>query len=420
MITLNELISTLCPDGVEYAPITEVAKFVRGLTYSKDKESATGSIKVLRSNNINQSQNALDLSGVKTLDSSVKVKDHQKLWKDDILMSAASGSRLHVGKVAYIWEDMDYYFGGFMAVWRAKEKLMPRFLFHILTSSNFSSYLDKAISSTTINNLSETVLKPYLVPVPPLEIQQRIVNTLDTFTELEARLEAELKAELEAKKSQYEYFRELLLSESHLAQYAATATTLGKVGTFMRGRGIQKVDLHTEGLPAIHYGQIHAHYGTTTSSTKSFVTQALWDKSSRAKPGDVVIATTSESVEDVCKAIAWLGETEVAVSADAMYYAHELDPLFITYFFQSHHFGLHKSRISTGTKVKRISAAKMAGIPIAVPPIDIQRKIGTALNKLELLTTRLIEEIPAEVNDRRRQYEHYRSRLLTFNELEIA
>ncbi len=254
------------------------------------------------------------------------------------------------------------------------------------------------------------------IPLPPIEIQEEIVRMLDQFTQLEAELEAELAA----RKLQYVYFREYLLSDTYLLQHGAVETTLGKVGTFVRGKGIQKADLLPEGLPAIHYGQIHAYYGTSTSDTKSFVTQALWGKSARAKPGDLVIATTSESVEDVCKATVWLGQTEVAVSGDAMFFSHNLDPLFATYFFQSHHFGIHKPRISTGTKVKRISGTKMSEIPISVPPLGIQKEIGSALHTLDSLTSSAKDGIPAEISERRRQYEYYRSKLLTFDNWEVA
>ena len=211
-----------------------------------------------------------------------------------------------------------------------------------------------------------------------------------------------------------------MLSKKNLSKYGAVSTTLGMVGNFVRGKGIQKSDLHGEGFPAIHYGQIHAFYDTSTTTTKSFVTPEVWKRSAKAKTGDVILATTSESVEDVCKPTAWLGESNVAVSADAMFYQHDLHPLFAAYFFQSHHFGVHKSRIATGTKVKRISAQKMSEIEIQVPPLEIQSFIGETLRNLESLTKSLEIGLPGEIVVRRRQYEYYLNKLLTFKELEVA
>lgn len=290
---------------------------------------------------------------------------------------------------------------------------LPEYVFHWLKENYL--YI-KSLGQGTQFNLNARQIRQLRIPTPPLEIQHEIVRILDKFTDLEA----ELEIELDARKTQFEYYRELLLSEAHLSQYGSSLTTLGQVGKFIRGKGIQKVDLHEEGLPAIHYGQIHAYYGTSTCETKSFVSQDVWNKSSRAKRGDLIIATTSESVEDVCKATAWLGDSEVAVSADAMIYSHDFDPLFATYFFQSHHFGVHKPRVSTGTKVKRISSSKMSEIQISVPSRDVQTKIGEALFRLELLATSPNEGLPAEIAARRKQYEYYRGKLLNFSELAVT
>ncbi len=80
--------------------------------------------------------------------------------------------------------------------------------------------------------------------------------------------------------------------------------TLGEVGEFIRGNGMQKGDLTDQGLPAIHYGQVHTHYGIWATSTKSFVTPEFGRKLRKASPGDLVIATTSEDDQAVVKAVA--------------------------------------------------------------------------------------------------------------------
>ena len=89
---------------------------------------------------------------------------------------------------------------------------------------------------------------------------------------------------------------------------------LGQVGTFTRGNGLQKKDFVDSGVGCIHYGQIYTHYGTSATATKSFVAPEMAARLRMAKPGDLVVATTSENDEDVCKAVAWLGQAPVAVS----------------------------------------------------------------------------------------------------------
>ncbi|MTB73128.1 hypothetical protein GGG17_14380 [Arsenicicoccus sp. MKL-02] len=126
--------------------------------------------------------------------------------------------------------------------------------------------------------------------------------------------------------------------------------TLGEVGTFVRGNGLQKKDLIDDGVGAIHYGQVFTVYGTATTETKSFVDPAFATRLRKAKPGDLVIATTSENDVDVCKAVAWLGESDIAISGDAFVYQHSLDPLYVAYYFQTEAFQGQKRKFISGTK----------------------------------------------------------------------
>ena len=158
------------------------------------------------------------------------------------------------------------------------------------------------------------------------------MEILDKFTELEA----ELEAELDCRKRQYEYYRNQLLSFDMLNRGGQRLNdvkimTLGEIGTFVRGSDLQKKDLTTQGIPAIHYGQIYTYYGTYAKKTKSFVSQEFALKARKAKHGNLIIATTSENDEDVCKAVAWLGDEDIAVSSDACFYAHTMNPKYIAY-----------------------------------------------------------------------------------------
>ena len=188
--------------------------------------------------------------------------------------------------------------------------------------------------------------------------------------------------------------------------------TLGDVGTFIRGNGLQKSDLTETGIPAIHYGQIHTYYGTWTTETISFVTPEFGKRLRKAGPGDLVIATTSEDDEAVGKAVAWLGGSDAAISGDAYIYHHSLVPKYASYFFQSEQFQSQKKRSITGTKVRRISGDSLAKIKAPVPPVAVQEEI---VRVLDLFTT-LEAELEAELEARRRQYAHYRDSLLSFPE----
>lgn len=184
--------------------------------------------------------------------------------------------------------------------------------------------------------------------------------------------------------------------------------TLGDVGKFVRGNGLQKKDLTESGIGAIHYGQVYTYYGIWTTETKSFVSPDLAKRLRMARHGDLVIATTSENDEDVCKAVAWLGKDDIAIGGDAYIYSHSLDPKYVAYFIHSEQFHSQKARHITGTKVKRVSGENMEKFRIPVPPLEIQREIVKVLDGF----TRL----EAELEARRRQYQYYRDALLTFGE----
>lgn len=193
---------------------------------------------------------------------------------------------------------------------------------------------------------------------------------------------------------------------------------MGEVGTFVRGNGLQKKDFTEGGVGCIHYGQIYTHYGTYTDRTKSFVSNEFAKKLRKAKAGDLIIATTIENDEDVCKAVAWLGHDEIAISGDAYTYQHSLNPKYVAYFFMTEQFQKQKRPYITGTKVRRVSGESLSKIIIPVPPIEVQERIVAILDKFDALVNDISIGLPAELNARRQQYEHYRDKLLTFKEAE--
>jgi type I restriction enzyme, S subunit len=192
--------------------------------------------------------------------------------------------------------------------------------------------------------------------------------------------------------------------------------TMGEVGEFVRGSGIQKSDFRDDGVGCIHYGQIHTHYGVWADQTKSFIEVGLAERCRKADYGNLVIATTSEDDASVGKAVAWLGELPVAVSTDAFIFRHRMNPKFVSYFFQTQNFQSQKQRHITGTKVRRISGGSLAKMLIPVPELEEQERIVKILDDFDLLLNDLSVGLPAELRARRQQYEYYRDKLLTFEE----
>ena len=411
MSRIENLVEQHAPDGVEYKPLSDLMTYTRGVTYAKMQEtSSLDGYGLLRSNNIDLTSNSLDLTDLKRVRKEVRIRADQWLRAGDILISAASGSKAHVGKVAYIAEDLDLSFGGFMAVVRANEKLESRYLFHVLSGRAFADYLDGAIASSTINNLNAKVVGGFRLATPPLEVQREIVKVLDAF----AGLGAELEAELEARRRQFAHYRDALLTFRDAPD--VTWIPMGDFGTFARGRRFTKNDMIAVGIPSIHYGEIYTHYGVHAAETQSHVRAEIAGRLRYAQPGDVVIAGVGETVEDVAKAVAWLGDTEVAIHDDSFAFRSKADPTYIAYVMQTPAFQVQKEKYVARAKVKRVGGENLGKIVVPVPSLDDQRRIVGILNKFDALVNDLSSGLPAEIEARRQQYAYYRDRLLSFEE----
>ena len=174
-----------------------------------------------------------------------------------------------------------------------------------------------------------------------------------------------------------------------------------------------KTDLVEKGVGAIHYGQIYTHYGAWATETISFVSPATASRLASADPGDIIITNTSENLEDVGKAVAWLGEQSIVTGGHATIIKHREDPRFLAYWFQSSAFFTQKKALATGTKVIDVSARQLAKVQVPVPPLDVQREIATVLDQLAGFEAELAAGIGAELAYRQTQYAYYRDLLLS-------
>jgi type I restriction enzyme S subunit len=192
--------------------------------------------------------------------------------------------------------------------------------------------------------------------------------------------------------------------------------TLGEVGTFIRGRRFTKADYDETGIDAMHYGDIYTDFGTSADASVSRVCKELAPTLRFAKPGDVIIAAVGETVEDVGKAVAWLGAADVAIHDDCFALRHTMNPRYVSYCLQTANFHSQKRRYVDRAKVKRLSGEDLAELMIPVPSLEEQARVVAILDRFDALVNDLSIGLPAELTARRRQYQHYRNRLLTFPE----
>jgi type I restriction enzyme S subunit len=159
-----------------------------------------------------------------------------------------------------------------------------------------------------------------------------------------------------------------------------TYKKLGEVGTFVRGGGFLKRDYVENGIPCIHYGQIHTVLGNVTTEHLTSISEELRSKTKFASKGDVIFAITSEDVEGSCKCTAWMGDYDVAVGGHAAIYKSSLNPAYVSYYAKSPVFYNAKKQYVHGFKVMEIKPADIAQIDIPVPSLDEQQRIVERLD----------------------------------------
>ncbi len=283
------------------------------------------------------------------------------------------------------------------------DEVKGRYIYYYLFA-NFKTYINTKSYKSTAASIRKPMLLDFPFPIPSLEEQTRIVGILDTFTSAIDNL----KEQIAQRRKQYEYYRDQLLDLE--GKPGVEMKTLGEIGEFIRGNGIQKSDFVEDGYSCIHYGQIHAKYGFSATETLSKIEKSLYDKCKKAKKGDVVLATTSEDAEGVAKPFVWLGDEDAAVSGDAFIYHHNQIGKFMGFQFQTHKFMQFKVKYATGAKVVRISGDNMAKFEVALPPLSEQQRIVSILDTFEAS----IQNLEAQLSQREKQYEYYRNKLLSF------
>ena len=417
MSRLREMIKDMCPDGVEYRWFEDCCEYVRGITYNKSNEARSDSEpvwRVLRANNITLSSNTLNFDDVKLIEKTVRVKEDQFLTKGDILICAGSGSKEHIGKVAYIDEDMEYTFGGFMAVIRCNSSIDSRYLFHIFTSKLFLLYLDTALNSSTINNLNFTVMKKFIFPVPPLPIQNEIVKLLDNFTELTA----ELTAELLLRKKQYNFYRDGLLNfvrvdDTIVQTERQTALRIGKIGLLQQSVAVEwktlgeVCDLIAGGdVPKGEFSQVVTEEYRIPIYSNGIGEKALYGftKSPRITQPCVTISARGTIGYSALHLTPFY--PVVRLIAAIPYKC--LDVKYLFYMLQMTTFKIPQ------TGIPQLTIPMVKTYPIPIPPLEVQEKIVSILDRFDTLCNDLTQGLPAEIAARKKQYEYYRDKLLTF------
>lgn len=192
--------------------------------------------------------------------------------------------------------------------------------------------------------------------------------------------------------------------------------SLGEIGTFINGSGMPKTMFIENGeVPAIHYGHIYTRYNNFLKEPIVKISSKNAKNLKKVNYGDLVIAKTSENIEDVMKTVVYLGENEAVAGGHAAIYKHNENPRYLSYVFNGYNELIRqKNRLARGVKVIEISTVDMSKIKIPIPPLSVQEHIVSILDKFDTLVNDIKEGLPKEIELRQKQYEYCREKLLSF------
>ena len=174
----------------------------------------------------------------------------------------------------------------------------------------------------------------------------------------------------------------------------------GDIATLEKGKGLQKTDFTDEGIGCIHYGQIYTHFGISTTETLTCTSAEKAKKFTVVHHGDIVMASTSENVEDCGKSVVWLGSDDIVTGGHSIVIRTKQNPMYLAYVLQTPWFQKQKVKKVYGVKVIEFKPDELADIVIPVPPLPVQQEIVRILDSF----TSLQDELQKELEERSRQY----------------
>ena len=406
---------------IQLLSLKDIAKFSYGYT---DKAQEHGDTRFLRITDISE-DGTLKPDGAKYIQ--LNEESRKYLVKKGDLLLARTGATY--GKTLYVPDDSPAVYASFLIkIELDNSKILNRYYWHFSKSNQYWRQAEKLVSKGGQQQFNTNAVERVVVPVPPLDVQNRIVNVLDNFEKICSDLNIGLPAEIEARQKQYEYYRDKLLTFAETGNTILSRTErngtlikllryvfgyvripLGDVGSICMCKRILKSQTNTaSGVPFYKIG-------TFGKEADAYISQETFDEyRSRynfPKKGDVLISAAGTIGRTVVydgkpayfqdSNIVWIDNDESIVLNSYLRYCYELKPW----------------KASEGGTIPRLYNDNIAKAVIAVPPIEEQKRIVSILDRFDAICNDLTSGLPAEMEARQKQYEYYRDKLLTFKEV---
>ena len=389
MSKLDELLRELCPNGVEYKTLGEIAVDIyRGAGITRDQVTAEGT-PCVRYGEIYTTYGVWFDKCVSHTDES-KLLSKKYFEHGDILFAITGESVDDIAKCCVYIGHEKCLAGGDIVV--LKHNQNPKYLSYALATTDARQQKSKGKVKSKVVHSSVPAIREIKVPVPPIEVQCEIVRILDNFT----NLTAELTAELTARKKQYDFYRDRLLERKTTKVNFCTVENICEIS---RGKVISK-DFIKE-----NYGEYPVYSSQTENngvlgwiSTFDYDGEYLTWTTDGANAGTVFYRKGRFNITNVC---GLLKPKNSEINIRYLYFALKL---------------VAKKYVVQGMGNPKLMSNVMGKIKIPVPPLDVQNRIADVLDNFEKICSDLNIGLPAEIEARQKQYEYYRDKLLTFAE----
>lgn len=396
MNKIEQMVKEMCPGGVEKVKLVQYCNVLYGFPFESQYFSEDSSLMpIIRIRDVVPGVASTYYSGAFMQEFVVK--------KGDILVGMDGNFNLAK------WKDRDGLLNQRVCKLYTKNDnmLIDGFIYHFMKPE--FKRIELNTPGGSVKHLSAKIINSIEIPLPPLPIQEAIVEILDKFESLQQGLEDELQA----RKKQYEYYRNKLLT-TFPDNVEVKECTLGELGTITRGKRFVRNDIQESGMPCIHYGDMYTYYGLWGSKTRTFLASEFPKKMRYAQKNDVVIVGAGENDIDIGIGLVWENDVPAAVHDACYILRHNINGRFISHYLRTHYYHDQIRKHVNSAKISSFSAENLGKTKILVPSIDEQNRIVSILDHFETLVNDKEKGIPAEIAAVKAQYEYYRNKLLTF------